>query len=76
MVGSDTFNIKNSRLLCIVDDYSKFLVVKTTCGLSADSPIRVAKIEFAESGLPKKIVSAVDTNFISYTFRQFAGTRV
>ena len=44
VVGTDTFSLNNDMLLCIIDYYSRFLVVKKTDGLSADDPIKVANI--------------------------------
>ena len=54
MVGANIVTVKNIALLCIVDYYNKFLVVKKTCGLSADSLIQAVKIVFVYFGLPKK----------------------
>ena len=54
VVGADIFFIKNNTLLCIVDCYKKFPVVKKIVGLLADDLIRVAKIVFAEFGLQRK----------------------
>ena len=39
--------------------------MKKASGLSADELIRVAKIVFAESGLPKKIVIDAGIKFVS-----------
>ena len=61
-------------LLCIVDYYSKFPVVKKTGGFSAGELIRAAKIVFAGFGLPRKIVSDAGTNFISDQSKHFVGT--
>ena len=52
-------------LLCIVDIYSKFPIVKIADGLSPADLIRAAKIVFAEFGLPKKSVSDTGMNFMS-----------
>ena len=59
-------------LLCTVDFYSKFLVMKKMGILAADDLIQMAKMIFPEGGLPKKIVSDGGTNFISETFREFS----
>ena len=67
----EVIHYKNNTLLCIVDYYSKFPVVKKTNGLSADNMFGVVKILFAKFGLPKKIVSDAGTNFTSGKFRQF-----
>ena len=50
------FFIHSNMLLCIVHYYRKFPIVKKVDGLSADDMIRAAKIVFADSELPKKIV--------------------
>ena len=54
MVDAYIFSIKNKRLLCIVDFYSKFPTVKTVDGLLEDDLIRAAKSAFSKFGLPKK----------------------
>ena len=51
IVGANIFSINNNTLLCIVNYYSKFPVVKKTSCLSADNLIRTAKIVLAEFGL-------------------------
>ena len=51
------FAINNNMLLCIVDDYSTFLIMKEADGLSAEDLNRAAKIVFSDFGLPKKIIS-------------------
>ena len=71
MVGPDILSIKNNKLLCIVDYYSKFPVGKKTDGLLVYNLIRVAKIVFAEFGLPKKIMSDPGMNFIPDKFKSF-----
>ena len=42
----DIFTIKNSTVLCIVDYYSKFPIVKNADGLLADHLIRSVEIVF------------------------------
>ena len=71
VVGANIFTIKNNILLCILEYYNEFPVVKKAEGLSADNLIRVAKIVFAKFWLPKKIVSDADTNLTSDKLRQF-----
>ena len=71
VVGADIFTIKNNTSKCIIDYYSKFPVVKKADNLLADNLIRVARIVFAEFGLPKKIVPDAVTNYISDIFTQF-----
>ena len=48
VVGADVLSINNNTLLCVVNYYSKFLIVQKTYALSADDLIRVAKIVFSE----------------------------
>ena len=57
VVGADTFMVHNKMLLCIANYYSKFPVVKKVGNLAADDIVQIAKIIFAEYGLPKMIVS-------------------
>ena len=58
-------------LLCIVDYYGKFPVVKKVGSLAANDLVQMAKIIFAKYGLLKKIVSDAGTNFMSETFETF-----
>ena len=71
MVGADIFTVEHNALLCIVDHYSKFPVIKKTDDLLADILIKVVKIVFAEFSLLKEIVSDAGTNIISHQFKQF-----
>ena len=68
-IAADIFSITNNMLLCIVDYYSKFPIMKKADSLSADNLIGTAKIMFTEFKLPKKTVSKVGTNFISDQFK-------
>ena len=61
----DIFSINNNKLLCILDYYGNFLIMKKADGLSADGQIRAIETVFTEFGLQKKIVSDEGTNFIS-----------
>ena len=47
-----------------IDYHSKFLIIKKTEDLLADSLILTCKITLAENGLPKKIMSDSGGNFI------------
>ena len=71
ILGADMFHINNKNYLCIVDYHSKFLVVKKTKGLSADSLILAFKIVFSEYRIPKQIMSDAGGNFISEKFKNF-----
>ena len=62
VIGVDMCNLNNKNYLCIVDNHSKFLIVKKA-DLSMDSLILPCKIIFLEYGLPEKIVSDVGCNF-------------
>ena len=63
VVGADIFKINNGMLLCIVDYYSKFPVVMKVGTLAADDLLQMAKMTFAEYGLPKEILSDRGTKF-------------
>ena len=65
------FTLNNKNYLCIVDCHSKFLVVKRTEDLSADSLILACKIIFSEYGLTKKIMKDTGGNLVSDIFKQF-----
>ena len=71
IINADMFTLKNKQYLCIVDYHSKFLIVKKTEDLSADNLILTFKIIFAEYGMPTKIMSDLDSNFISDKFKTF-----
>ena len=68
--SATTLYMNNNMLLCIVDYYNKFPVMKRAGGLLADNLIKAAKIMFAVFGLPKIILDE-GTNFISEQFEQF-----
>ena len=57
VVGADIHTINDNKLLCIVDQYSRFPIMKKADGLSAVDLIRTAKIVFTEFWPPMKIVS-------------------
>ena len=57
------FVITNRMLLCIVDYYSMFPIVKKVGSLAADDLVQVAKMIFVEYGLPKKMISDAGMNF-------------
>ena len=67
-----SFNNKN--YLCIVDYHSKFPGIKKMEGLSTESLITTTKVTFAEYGIPHKIMSDADTNFVSDKFRRFCNS--
>ena len=54
VVGADMFHINNKNDLCIIDYHSKYLVVKKTEALSADSLITAFKVVFQNTGYHKK----------------------
>ena len=72
VVGADIFMMNNKTILCIVDYYSKFPVVKKVGCYAVDDLLQMAKI-FSESedGFPKKIISDTGMNITSETYRQF-----
>ena len=65
VVVTDILPIKNKTLLCIVNCYIKFLIVKKADGLLADNLIRAAKSLFANLDFPQIIVLDASTNFVS-----------
>ena len=71
VIGADVFHFKNKYYLCIVDNNSKFPVIKRLEGLSADNLINVVKTMFTVYDIPHKLMSDVGTNFISDKFHQF-----
>ena len=71
MVGTDIFIVNNDTLLCIVDYYSKFMVVKKVESMSYEEVILATKVIFAEFGLHKTIVSDVGTNFVLEWFKEY-----
>ena len=58
------FMINNKTFLYIVNHYSKFQGMKMGSFAAADM-VQIAKMVFAEHGVPKKIVSDAGTNFTS-----------
>ena len=68
VVGADIFHYNNTNYLCIVDNNSKFPIVKRLEGLSAVNLTNAVKIIFAECGIPCKIMSDAGTNFVSDRF--------
>ena len=72
VIGADMFQLNDKNYLCVIDNHNKFLIVKKTEGLSADSLISAFKVVFSEYGIPKRIMSDVDgNNFISEKFKNF-----
>ena len=61
----------NKNILFIVDYYSKFPVVKKVVSLLAGDLVHTTRMIFAEFGLPRKIISNVETKFTSETFKAF-----
>ena len=64
-IDADMFTLNNKHYPSVVDYHSKFLIVKKTEDLSADSLILTCKITFVEYKLLKKIMSDSGGNFIS-----------
>ena len=65
VVCADISLINNSNLFCMLDYYSKFLVVKKADSMLAEDLIHATKIVFTELDLPKKFVSDAGKNFVS-----------
>ena len=72
--GADLFQIDDKNLYLMIRIYlywkhfSKLLIIKQVEELSADSLAASCKMVFAEYGFSQKIMSNLDTNFISETF--------
>ena len=71
MVSKNIFMVNIENLLCIVDYYNKFPVVKKVGSMSAEDLIQLTTFVFAEFGMPKKFVSDAGPNFISEQFKEF-----
>ena len=71
MLGADIFHLNNKKYLCIIDNHSKFPVVKQMEGLSTESLIATTKVIFAEYGIPHRLMSDTGTNYVSEKFRSF-----
>ena len=54
VVDTDIFKASNETLLCIVDYYSKFPLVKKVESISAEDLIWATKVVLAEFGLPRR----------------------
>ena len=63
MIGAVTIFGKNKTLLCIVDYYSKFPIVKKADSITADDLVKADKIVFTKFKLPKNIISDEGMNF-------------
>ena len=64
------FLVKHKTVVCTVDYYSEFPIVKSDC-LAVDDLVKVFKVIFGEFGLPRKIIFDVGMNVTSHTFRKF-----
>ena len=71
VIGANMFQHNNKNYICIVDYHSKFPVVKGMGGLSVDSLIARVKVIFVEYGIPHRIMSDAESNFISEKFKNF-----
>ena len=70
-VGADILTIYNKHFLCILDFYSKFIVMKQVEGFSTGNLIKTCKIINLQYELPSKIVSDSGTNFLLKMFKNF-----
>ena len=76
VIAVDLFSITNCNFLCIIDNYSKSLIVEKPEKLSADTLTTCCTIICAKYGLLKKTMSGTGINFISERFRHFCSTYV
>ena len=58
-------------IIFVIENHSKFPLVKKLGDLSADKLILTCKVIFAEYGVPRKIMSDSGGNFISDKFKTF-----
>ena len=65
------FHFNNINYLCVVDYNSKFSIIRKLQALLAEHLINAVTAIFAKYGIPCKIMSDADTNFVSERFRQF-----
>ena len=70
IIGAYIFSLYSKHYLCIIDYHSRFILIKGREGLSADSLILAYKVISSEYGLPKKIISDADGNFVSEKFKE------
>ena len=71
VVSANVFVINNKTLLCIVDYYRKFPVMKKVGSHAVDSLVQMTKMLFVEYRFSKKIITDAGINFISEMFRHF-----
>ena len=64
VLGVDIFHLNNKNYLCIIDYHSKFPVIKSMEGLSAERLIATTKVIFAEYGIPHRLMSDTGINFV------------
>ena len=74
VLDADIFQFNNRNYLCVVDYHTKFLVIKRMEGLSAENLIPTVKIISAEYGIPCKLMSDDDSNFVSEKLRSFCSS--
>ena len=74
VLGADVFHFNNENYLCFIDYHSKFSIIKRLEGLSAENLITTTKVIFTKYGIPCKLMSDADTNFVSDIFWQFCKT--
>ena len=73
MVSVDIYMVNGKTILCTVEYYSKFQIVKMIGSLSADDLVKMAQLILTEYGLPRNIVSDANTNVTSEAFKEFCG---
>ena len=74
VVGTDALIINNKCLLCIVDYYSIFAVIKKMESLSAKELIWAGRVVFAEFGLPKNWFQMQAQILFQSNLKIFVGT--
>jgi hypothetical protein len=71
MLGADVMYIQTQKYLVIIDYHSRYPAVTELRNLSASALINAFERVFADTGLPKRIISDAGTNFISEEFQNW-----
>ena len=71
MLGADVMYIQTQKYLVVIDYHSRYPAVTELTKLSASALINAFERIFADTGLPKRIISDAGTNFISEEFQNW-----
>ena len=67
IIGDDLFQIDYRNLFCVLDYFSKYIVVRKAENLATECLMACCKYVFGEHAFPKKIIS--DVRQVSYVQR-------